>query len=127
MKRIKGFDRQIGESEYELPVTPDTPYVIDDSSFVPMSEAVKQLGHVNSDGSDYSGYYDFADGEDTGIEIPITRTKQGQDIAEISNHIMNKVNDISEEVIKAKEFEEFKEQTNKRMEAMKNSPSGSSE
>lgn len=73
----------IGKQEYKLPVTPDSEYVIDDSCFVPMSEAVKQLGlNPNYTGSNNKTMYDFPDGKDSGIEIPINRTKNGKDIAD---------------------------------------------
>lgn len=92
-----------GNELYELPETEESPYIVDDSHFVPMSEAVKQL-NANYTGSleDISNYYDFPDGKDTGIEVPITRTSDGKDITEISTDIMNKVKDINENIENAK-------------------------
>lgn len=90
--------------DYTLPVTPKTDYIVDDSNFIPMSEAVKQLGANNIGANDIKNYYDFPDGEDNGMEIPISRTKNGKDIAEISSAIMEKVDDMSEKVRNAREI-----------------------
>ena len=35
MKRLLSFNRNIGTVDYQDPVTPETPYVVDDSSFIP--------------------------------------------------------------------------------------------
>lgn len=88
--------------DYELPKTKDSPYIVDDSSFVPISEALKQLSNVAplSD-SEMNKYYDFADGTDTGISIPITRSpKDYSDITEVSTAITDKVSQIVEGVNK---------------------------
>ena len=119
VKRLNTFSHDIGDSKYELPKTPDSPFIVDDSNFIPMSEAVKQLGTTPFNGDTYKGYYDFQDGKDTGIEVPINRTKNGKDIAEISSAIMEKVDDISEELKKQKEFEKFKQETEERLNASK--------
>lgn len=115
MKRLNTFNHEIGDTEYKLPKTPNTPYIVDDSNFIPMSEAVKQLGAANFNGETYKGAFDFADGKDTGIAIPITRTKDGKDIAEVSSAIMDKVDEISEEMKKARDFEQFKAETEQKM------------
>lgn len=87
---------------YELPSTPDSEYVVDDSNFIPMSEAIKQLGSNNVGSEMIKSYYDFPDGNDTGVSIPISRTKNGKDIAELSSEIMNNVNEIAEKTENAK-------------------------
>ena len=91
-------------TDYKLPVTPSTEYVVDDSCFIPMSEAVKQLGSNNLGPNEIKNYYDFVDGNDNGMEIPITRTKNGKDIAEISSKIMDKVGEIAEKVDTARKL-----------------------
>ena len=54
MEKLNSFDsvqnHHIGDGEYILPVTPDSPYVVDDSNFIPISEAVKQLGTAQQTG-----------------------------------------------------------------------------
>ena len=112
-------NHHIGNESYKMPITPDSDYVVDDSNFIPMSEAVKQLGTAQQSGDSLKSHYDFADGVDTGIEIPITRTKNGKDIAEISTDIMNKVSAINDKVEKAKAFEKFKAETEANMKSMK--------
>ena len=37
--RISPFNHDIGDMEYKLPVTPDSEYIVDDSSFVPIAES----------------------------------------------------------------------------------------
>ena len=101
----------IGKNEYSLPVTEDSDYIVDDSAFIPMSEAVKQLGlNHNFTGSDMKTAYDFPDGKDSGIPIPINRTKNGKDIAELSQSIAEQQETISNELQKQKEFEDYQEQ-----------------
>lgn len=103
-------DHNIGNGEYKLPVTPDTEYIVDDSCFVPMSEAVKQLGlNPNFTGSDQKTMYDFPDGKDNGIEMPINRTKDGKDIAELSSVIYEQQEKIGNEIKKEQEFEQYKQ------------------
>ena len=46
--RISPFNHDIGDMEYKLPVTPDSEYIVDDSSFVPMKEAIKQLSAIGT-------------------------------------------------------------------------------
>lgn len=87
---------------YELPHTKNTPYVVDDSCFIPTSEAIKQLGANSGAATDLKQFYDFPDGNDTGMSVPITRTKSVKDIAEISSHIMDKVNDTADKVSEAR-------------------------
>lgn len=85
--------------DFEPPIDEVGEYVVDDSNFVPMSEAVRQLTTNALSDTVTKQYYDFADGKDTGIKVPITRTKNGKDIAEISTSIMEQVNDISNNII----------------------------
>lgn len=118
--RIQTFNHSIGSIEYDFPKTPDSEYIVDDSSFVPMKEAIKQLSTIGSSSDSLKPYYDFHDGKDTGIEVPITRTKNGKDIAEISSHIMEKVGEISEEVEIQKRSLKRKEEFNSKLEAIKN-------
>lgn len=83
---------------YELPKTPETSFIVDDSSFVPLSEALKQLDNVAPLSSEQEAkFYDFADGSDNGMSIPINRSPRDySDIAEISTAIVDKVKEASE-------------------------------
>lgn len=65
-------------------------YVVDDSHFVPFSEAVKQLG-CNSIGSDFNLEYDFENGKDTGVSMPLSR-KKGVTLPELSDAVHNSEN-----------------------------------
>lgn len=123
VSRLDTLNHAIGNYEYSLPVTPDSEYVVDDSSFVPMKEAIKQLSTVGSSIDSLRPYYDFQDGKDTGIEIPINRTKDGKDIAEISSHIMEKVGEITEDIENQKRSIKQKEEFNAKLESIKQSGS----
>lgn len=96
-------------------------YVVDDSHFVPMSEAIHQLG-VNASASNNAGLYDFPDGKDTGIPLPISR-KKGVTLAEISMAI-NESNVKISDAAKAQETYSKKIQS---FEQSLNSDSGGSE
>lgn len=85
--------------EDKLPVTPSSPYVVDDSCFIPMSEAVRQL-EVSSSSDNTVENYDFPDGKDDGRSIPISRRKNVKDIAEVSSEIMSDINNLSEKISK---------------------------
>lgn len=98
MKRFKtiNFVEKLELEDVELPKTPDSPYVVDDSCFIPMSEAIKQLSVNNSSGTSDGLMYDFPNGKDDGRAIPISRCKDCRDIAEVSAAIMEDVNKVTE-------------------------------
>lgn len=103
MKRLNtiNFEHNLELIDYEIPKEDVGPYVVDDSCFVPISEAVSQLTTNALGDTVVSSYFDFPDGKDTGISVPISRTKNGKDIAELSSHIMDSINDIADKKIKA--------------------------
>ena len=110
------LDKTIKIENYEEPTVKSGPYIVDDSNFVPISEAIKQLTNQGLTDVETKSYYDFVDGRDTGIKIPITRTHDGKDIAEISQNIMEQVNDIADKKMtaeqKIKEEIDFQNQLN---------------
>lgn len=112
--------------DYKLPVTKHTEFIVDDSCFIPMSEAVKQLGSNSVGANEIKNYYDFPDGNDNGMEIPITRTKNGKDIAEISSNIMDNINEMSEKIETARKHNAKKAAFEKSLSDIKNSGSNSS-
>lgn len=60
-------------------------YVVDDSSFIPMAEQVKQVAKMQPTGNDtIKLIYDFEDGYDKGGKVPFTRTREGKGLAELS-------------------------------------------
>ncbi len=93
------LDKTIKIEEYEDPKFKYGPYIVDDSNFVPISEAIKQLSNQGLTDIETKSYYDFVSGNDTGIKIPINRTHDGKDIAEISQNIMEQVNNIADQKI----------------------------
>ena len=112
-------NHHIGDNTYHLPVTPDSEFIVDDSNFIPMSEAIKQLGSTPFDGDSVKSNYDFPDGNDNGIEIPYHRKSDVKDIAEISAHISEEQEKIATELKKAQDFEKFKAKTTMEMESIK--------
>lgn len=97
-----------GNLDYKEPPTPNSEYVVDDSTFVPIAEAIKQLGNGAGAAASTSLQYDFPDGKDDGREIPFSRSSGFKDIAELSEHINNEQNDIKDKISKAQEEAEFR-------------------
>ena len=93
MKRLKTFDHSIGKEDYELPKTPSTSYIVDDSNFLPMSEAIRQLGSGSGALKPENLLYDFKDGQDNGSPVPFHRQADVKDIAEISSHVSDCISD----------------------------------
>lgn len=95
------LEKPLSTEVYELPETPVGKYVVDDSNFVPMSEAVKQLGG-NAIGDDVTkSYYDFPTGQDNGMEVPFSRTKECVSIVELGNNILDDTKKTVEKIEKA--------------------------
>ena len=105
MKRYNTIclDKTIKVIEYNEPVIKSGAYIVDDSNFIPISEAIKQLSNQGLTDLETRSFYDFVDGHDTGIKIPINRTHDGKDIAEISQTIMEQVNVIADKKLKSEE------------------------
>lgn len=88
--------------EYELPKTDCGKFIVDDSNFIPMSEAIKQLGVNGAGADDGTLAYDFIDGNDNGMPVPISRRKDIRDIAEISSEIMADVDKAAKTIEEVK-------------------------
>lgn len=100
-------------TDYVLPLYKTGDYVVDDSGFQPMSEAVKQLSKTAPLTSDQiAAAYDFPDGKDTGMKVPVERMPRTSDIVEIvsgmqqeSAEISAKVDRINERLANQKQIE----------------------
>lgn len=125
MKRFNtiNVEEKLSLVDYELPKTPSSNYVVDDSNFVPMAEAVKQLGVNNTGAEDLISCYDFPDGNDNGMTVPLSRTKNGKDIAEISSSIMDQVDQTTEHIRKEKDYQNRKKAFEKSISEAKQSTS----
>lgn len=97
--------------DYKLPETKKTPFIVDDSSFLPIAEALKNLQMASLTTAEKSVYYDFPDGKDDGSSVPVNRRHDVHDITEISAAIIDEakinaiklehaVNDYNNEVAK---------------------------
>lgn len=79
-------------------------YVVDDSSFVPMSEAVKRVTAGALSADQLKSMYDFSDGKDTGVKIPVDRSHRfSGDIAEVSELAHQAADDVKASLSKAKD------------------------
>ena len=100
MKRYETIDVINGSKivDYELPVIEYSESLVDKSHFIPTQEAVKRLVNAPPLSADIiETMYDYANGHDTGMNIPIGR-KPGADLAEISQDIVARQNDINEKL-----------------------------
>lgn len=66
-----------------------TESITDKSHFVPIADAVRSL----KAGSISPEHYDFPDGKDNGMAIPLSR-QRGLDISEVSEAIVNQMEDV---------------------------------
>lgn len=63
-----------GDHRHEIPVYDPGDRLVDDSAFVPTAESIRRLTSASYGNSAQSSWaYDFRDGKDTGIAVPITR------------------------------------------------------
>lgn len=85
------------------------PYLVDDSRFSPMSEALKQLNNMRplSD-QEISSCYDFPNGHDSGVRIPLDRMHGFNDITELSHDINVLERELNEVVKHADEVAKLK-------------------
>lgn len=85
-------------------------YVVDDSSFVPLKEAVKNVttGAITPEMA--RRLYDYPDGKDDGSKVPVDRTHSFYgDIAEISQIARERAADVRAdfvEYVKDKQFQD---------------------
>lgn len=89
-------------------------YVVDDSHFVPMSEAVKRVTGGTLSEAEIKTMYDFPNGKDTGEKVPIDRTHRmmNGDIAEMSVEYKRAQKAAKESIDKAKEDFDFEQKLN---------------
>lgn len=110
---------------YTSPEQVNNEYLIDDSCFIPMSEAVKQLGVNSSSSTNINEMYDFPTGKDDGREIPITRQSGYKDLAEISTVVAESADqikaDIEELAYQAQKQKDFEDKV-KNLSSNQNTP-----
>lgn len=82
---ISPFPGVMELEEYKEPEQAEMPYVVDTSSFVPLSEAVKKVTGRSNPAQNPNLHYDFPDGRQSTDKIPVDRTHRfSGDIAEVS-------------------------------------------
>lgn len=88
-------------------------YIVDDSYFVPMSEAVKNVTSGAVSPEALQGMYDFKDGVDTGMKIPVDRSHRFTgDIAEVSKAVREAEAGAVEELKEARRQFDFEQKMN---------------
>lgn len=117
-------DGKLEIESVSLPETPSGDYLIDDSNFIPMAEAVKQLNRINDPTfGQLAQVYDFPNGKDNGKSIPLTRRHDIKDIAEISAEITAEVKDINSKISEGIDIAIEKQKFEKSIQDVKNSVS----
>lgn len=127
MKRYETIDWINGSKliDYELPVIEYDESITDKSHFIPMAESVKRLSVGPMSADTVATIYDFPDGKDNGMRVPLSR-KKGIDIAEVSNEIRISQNKIKEQLQEGKKRADIAESVDKAMAGViKNSNSSS--
>lgn len=90
--------------------------ITDKSSFIPNSELMKKK--LTMLGINTKALYDFKNGQDNGMQVPISRIK-GADIAEIEQAIKQDNKNIADAKEKAEAAQRAKEQATAEYNAMK--------
>lgn len=109
MKRFKRISvlGSTFDSEYTVPVCPVGERIVDDSKFIPMSEAVKQLSKMPPMAKGViEGYYDFIDGRDDGRKVNVARMRP--EIVELSVEVRNQQEQLKKDLKKAQKIAEDK-------------------
>ena len=97
---IEVIDYELPDVQYDISLT-------DKSKFIPTDEAIKRLTGQALSASEVEQNYDFVDGKDTGMKVPVGRMK-GLDIAEVSTAVRAEQAEIKADIAKAKRAKDFK-------------------
>lgn len=129
MKRLDTISLSVGSKvvDFENKKQRVGPYVVDDSCFIPISEAIKQLKDTQITSREIEECYDFPSGKDTGKPIPVTRRANFHDITELSTAIMEDVNANTEKLEKARKKAKSDLEFKQKMDKVFNSPTPSGE
>lgn len=98
---IKVIDYELPDVQYDISLT-------DKSKFIPTDEAIKRLTGQALSASEIEQNYDFVDGKDSGMKVPVGRMK-GLDIAEVSTAVRAEQAEIKADIAKAKRAKDFKQ------------------
>lgn len=87
--------------------TINAPYCIDDSKFCPTAEALKNINGTPLTDEQIANSYDFPDGKDNGMSLPIGRGRFS-DITELSTEVQKHNENLTNS------YNEFKDDTNRK-------------
>lgn len=93
------------------------PYVIDDSKFSPITQALKNINGSTLTDEQLAQSYDFVDGKDNGMSLPIGRGRFA-DIVEVSTELKESNSRLSESFNDFKETEARKAKQAERLKAL---------
>lgn len=96
--------------KYEVSEYEKGKYIVDKSHFTPVSELAKSVVGQSIGKSDLARY-DFADGTDNGMEVPVARRRP--ELAEVSVDVRNQQKKVKEKIETAKKVAEFQALTRK--------------
>lgn len=107
IKRFQTINSLLGSKvvDYEIPSYVKGKYIVDKSHFVPVAELAKSVVGQSIGKSDLSRY-DFADGKDNGMSVPVARRRP--ELAEMSVDVRNQQKAVSEKVEAAKRYSEYR-------------------
>lgn len=113
MKRFKTINPLLGSSlvDFELTPEPIGEYCVDDSHFVPISEAVKSLtGNVGDLASQFN--FDYKDGKDTGFKVPVDRTHRLDPLVDTAMSLRENIEESSKKALKKAQQKALDEKLN---------------
>lgn len=99
--------------DFELPEYVVGKYISDKSHFTPVSELAKSVVGQSIGKTDLSRY-DFADGTDNGMSVPVARRRP--ELAEMSVEVRRHQKEVSEKLDTARRLKEFKDLASKKVE-----------
>ena len=92
--------------DYELSEYVTGEYISDKSHFTPVSELAKSVIGQSIGKTDLARY-DFADGTDNGMAVPVARRRP--ELAEMSVEVRRQQNEVSDKLATARRLKEFKD------------------
>lgn len=94
------------------------PYIVDDSKFSPISEALANINGQTLSDSQIAQSYDFPDGKDNGMTLPIGRGRFA-DIVDLSSEISKDSANLKEDYQNFEESEKRKAKQAERLNMLK--------
>lgn len=91
--RISIFGSSLSASTVAQPEY-SSDYIVDRSHFCPVAEAIASQKVSPYSATEQKLYFDFPDGKDTGVKLPVVRMHDVKDLAEISVAVRNETQNV---------------------------------